>query len=57
MELATFKFGVGIQRTITTKRKKIINEKETGKHQKFPKKNSLFKKIINEKERANGQKQ
>ena len=36
MELATSKFGVGVQRTITIKRKK--NEKETGKHQKFPKK-------------------
>jgi hypothetical protein len=38
MELATFKFGVGIRRTITTKKKKI-NEKETGKtSKKFPKK-------------------
>ena len=34
MELATFKFGVGIRRTITTKRKN--NEKETEKHQKIP---------------------
>ena len=42
MELATFKFGVGIQRTITTKRKKM--KKEMGKHQKFPKKKSVLKK-------------
>ena len=44
MELATFKFGVGIRRTITTKEKKI-NEKETGKHQKFPKKIVSSKKM------------
>ena len=44
MELATPKFGVGIRRTITTKKKKI-NEKETGKtSKKFPKKQSLQKK-------------
>ena len=43
MELATSKFGVGIRRTITTKKKKM-NEKETGKHQKNSLKNSFFKK-------------
>ena len=52
MELTTFKFGVGIRRTITTKGKK--NEKETGKHQKFPKK--IFSSKKNEKIRAKGQK-
>ena len=60
MELATFKFGVGIRRTITTKKKKI-NEKETGKiSKKFPKKIVSSKKKLKRKsqratERAKGQ--